>query len=252
MNKVLARLEFLNASFREEIASAYAECVCVTNINAWYRRLDELSVAIQSGTGTFRQIEDHVFELKIMRYLKMLSDDAEFVYEPPGIDPNGRNCDLSVIRGERRFLIEIKSFHPEPKSREIPRKYVAQNNILCMDERTYHNYRATRGHLMDVTKQTEEKFANYHPGSKTALAVPDGFYLHREDLRDFVFLYRRGRPRDDDPLGPMTVHNLRRGFRGSVDEFWAFPFEQLSFHLEGARLPSVIGPLKRDDRVIKV
>jgi hypothetical protein len=121
-----------------------------------------------------------------------------------------------------------------------------------MDGESYHTYQATRGHLIDVTYETEEKVLNYPQVDVTVLALPVGFHLDEEDVRDFVHIYRHGRPRPDDPLGPMTVHNLRDPFAGTIGEFWTLPFPQEGFAFEGEDAPRVIAPRIHDDMPINV
>jgi hypothetical protein len=252
MQEICSRIDRFQVSFLKEMASAYAACSNVKNLDAWYRRLDELTLALQRGAGTYRQIEDHIFELKVIHYVQATFTAVSLEYEPPGIDSKGRNCDLSANFKNQQYLIEIKAFHPESRERGIPVEYIAPNNSVVMDTVSYHSYQATRGHLVDVARAAEAKIANYQLGFKTVLAVPDGFYLNREDLRDFVFIYRNNRPRGDDPLGPMTMHNLEKPFSGTIGEFWAMPFPQQSFHCTGDRLATVIGPLLRDDRAVAI
>lgn len=252
MDAICNRINRFDFGFLKQIASAYTECCQVENLDAWYRRLDEMTLALQHGRATYRQIEDHIFELKVIHYIKTTFPAVALEYEPAGIDPKGRNCDLSAnLKGEQ-YLIEIKSFHPESRERAIPLERIAPNNDVIMDGMSYHSYQATRGHLIDVVHATEAKLANYQAGFRTVLAVPDGFYLRREDLRDFVFIYRNNRPRGDDPLGSMTMHNLGGQFSGTINQFWAMPFPQQSFYCTGERQPIIIGPLLRDDRPVAI
>jgi len=252
MHEIYTRIDRFSLEFLEQIGAAYAASSNVKNLDTWYRRLDELTLALQRGTATYRQIEDHIFELKVIQYLNVTFPGIGLVYEPQGIVANGRNCDLSANFGGRDYLIEIKSFHPESRQRAIPAEHIAPNNNVVMDGVSYHYYQATRGHLIDVVLATEDKITNYQPQFKTVLAVPDGFFLHTEDLRDFVFIYRNNRPRADDPLGPMTMHNLRREFSGAITEFWAMPFPQQSFDCTHNRMPTVIAPFARDDRPVAI
>jgi hypothetical protein len=250
MDEIYTRMDRFSARFLQQIASAYAACSNAKNLGTWHHRLDELTLALQRGTATYRQIEDHIFELKVIQYLNSTYPGVELTYEPQGMDANGHNCDVSASLAGRRYLIEIKSFHPELRQRTIPIEYIAPNNHVVMDDETYHSYQATRGHLIDVVYATEDKVSNYREGFHTVLAVPVGFHLDAEDLRDFVFIYRNGRPRGDDPLGAMTMHNLREKFSGAINDFWAMPFPQQSFCCPPGQTPTVIGPLKRDDRPV--
>ena len=77
-----------------------------------------------------------------------------------------------------------------------------------MDGYSYHDYQSVRGHLIDVTYETEDKFSNYENIYFNIMGVSLDYYLHLEDLRDFVTIYRCGRHRGDDPLGKMTEYNL--------------------------------------------
>jgi hypothetical protein len=171
-------------------------------------------------------------------------------YEPPGKNAQGKNSDLEVTREGRRYLVEIKSFHPEWKPAPIPQQHVTENNLVIMDGESYHQYQAVRGHLVDVTRHAEEKFANYDKPFTSVLAVPDGFYLNIEDLRDFVFIYRHGNYRADDPLGKMTMHFLKEAFKGNIDQFWAMPIPQDSFALKPEKAATVVAPLKKDDKPV--
>lgn len=252
MDKIFKRIDRFFAGFLEELASAYASCSNVRNIDTWFRRLDELTLARERGNATYRQIEDHIFELKVIYWLISSFPNTTLTYEPIGINAGGRNCDLAANREGRDYLIEIKSFHPEHRRRAIPVERIAINNNIVMDQELYHSYQATRGHLIDVVYDTEQKIANYQPGPVTVLAVPDGFYLDAEDLRDFVFIYRNNSPRPDDPLGPMTMHNLRDPFSGTINQFWAMPFPQESFKCKGDDVPMVIMPRKPEDHLITI
>ncbi|HJX10550.1 MAG TPA: hypothetical protein VJ733_08610 [Candidatus Binatia bacterium] len=252
MDKIFQRIDRFFMEFLAEMETAYDACSNVSNIEAWYRRLDELTLARERGDATYRQIEDHVFELKVINYLNLSFLGVELTYEPLGIRPEGRNCDLGAKREGREHLIEIKSFHPEPYRKRVPTKRIAPTTKVHMDEESYHAYQATRGHLIDVVYETEQKIANYVSGPVAVLAVPDGFHLNREDLRDFVYIYRNGRPRYDDPLGPMTMHNLRGRFSGSIKEYWAMPFPQESFACHNDKAPAVIGALINEDRDITI
>ena len=89
------------------------------------------------------------------------------------------------------------------------------------------------------------QIANYNLNCQTVLAVLVGFHLDIEGFRDFVFIYRNGAPRRDDPLGRMTMHNLGTPFIGNIQHFWALPFIQESFGLSAQ--PTDVGPLKRED-----
>jgi len=76
-------------------------------------------------------------------------------------------------------------------------------------------------------------------------------YLHLEDYRDFVTIYRRGHYRLDDPLGKMTLHNLNGNFEGCISEFWGFPFEQVGFELQdGKKAVSVSLWQDKDEEII--
>jgi hypothetical protein len=247
MDKIFRRINLFPTTFLREIMTAYAACVNVANIQKWYRHLDELTLGIESGNVKYRRIEDHIFELKVINYLNYSFPDVALSYEPVGIRPYGPNCDLGIKYEGRDYLIEIKSFHPERRCREIPEEHIAVNNKVVMNGYSYHSYQATRGHLVDAVYETEEKIANYFGTPITVLAISEGFYINREDIRDFVYIYRYNHARPDDPLGPMTMHNLREAFAGSINEFWAMPFLQDSFECTNDKRPTVIGAIMTED-----
>ena len=250
MDEIFNRVSRFCSDFLDEVRGAYDSCSNVTRVNQWYNRFDQLARAVTDGTGTYRQVEDHIFELKVMNFINSSFSESTLSYEPAGTTQDGKNCDIEVIYRDFRFLIELKSFHPDWKPAPIPEQHVAENNKIMMDGECYHTYQATRGHLIDVTRHTEEKISNYDGEFTSVLAVPVGFHLNIEDLRDFVFIYRHGQPRPDDPLGPMTMHNINEPFKQNIEQFWAFPFLQTSFSLEPEKSVMTVSPLKCDDRVL--
>jgi hypothetical protein len=46
MEEIFSRIDRFSLGFLEQIASAYASCSNVKNLDAWYRRLDELTLAL--------------------------------------------------------------------------------------------------------------------------------------------------------------------------------------------------------------
>lgn len=247
MKNIFSRIGRFHLQFLEEIETAYRDCRDITNISSWFGRFDDLTQAVERGRGTYRQVEDHIFELKIANYFLKSFPGCLIVYEPQGVRQKGKNCDLEIHYGDVRYLLEVKCFHPEWEKAKIPKKYIAENNEVIMDGESYHTYQATRGHLIDVARHTEEKIENYDRPFTSVLAVPDGFHLSIEDLRGFVFIYYHGRSRPDDPLGPMTMHNLDQSFNRTIDQFWAFPFPQESFLIEQGRNATVVAPLMSHD-----
>jgi len=252
MDEIFKRINRFSPGFLNDVASAYAACSNVANIRKWFRRLDELALGRESGNVTYRRIEDHIFELKVINYLNYSFPGIAMTYEPVGIRTDGPNCDLEANCVANDYLIEIKSFHPERRFRQIPEEHIAVNNIVVMDEYSYHSYQATRGHLIDAVYETEEKIANYPRTPIKVLAVSEGFHINREDIRGFVCIYRYNLSRPDDPLGPMTIHNLRKVFAGSINEFWAMPFPQESFECTNNKWPTVIGALMTEDRPVAI
>lgn len=252
MEEIFKRMGRFHSQFLKEIEAVYRDCINVTNISSWFNRLDQLTSAIERGDGAYRQVEDHIFELKIINYLFKSFSDCKISYEPKGVSQNGKDCDIEINYHNKRYLVEVKCFHPEWKKAKIPEKYIAENNEVIMDGESYHTYQATRGHLVDVIRHTEQKLDNYDGEFSSVLAVPDGFHLNIEDFRDFVFIYRKGYFRPDDPLGPMTMHNLRDSFKGTIDQFWSFPFPQESFALEPDKEATVVEPLIHHDKKVEL
>lgn len=243
----LDRLIRFPESFKDEIEAAIQKCKGVSHFNAWLKRFDQLTNGIANEAVTYRQVEDHVFELKVICFLLDTKDDVKITYEPKGIDPNGKDCDLLAETKNCKYLIELKCTHPEMRDGKIPREHITNNNKLFMSGGYYHLFQSVRGHLMDVTKHTEEKIDNYGKGYKTVLATINGFHLNIEDLRDFVFIYRLNAHRPDDPLGRMTMHNLKEPYKRTIDEFWALPFYQDSFDFKPDIKPTIVAPLKSGD-----
>jgi hypothetical protein len=236
----------------DQVGHALDCCASVKDIRQWIDRFDELTRAVEAGKGNYRQVEDHVFELKVINYINRGWPEFGIKYQPKGMNREGKNCDLAVVGNEFQYLIELKAFHPKSEEKLIPREYVQEGNILIMDGRIYHDYQAVRGHLIDVTFDTERKFANYEGNCVRVLGLSVGYYLSVEDLRDFVAIYKYGWPRLDDPLGAMTMHNLRYPFEGSIAEFWAFPFCQIGFSFEDGDAVVVVEAMKAGDRPIRM
>ncbi|WP_445365668.1 hypothetical protein ACJJJB_02460 [Microbulbifer sp. ANSA001] len=243
----LDRLIRFPRSFKDQIEVAIKQCEGVNQFNSWLKRFNQLTNGIANKSVTYRQVQDHVFELKVMCFLLNTKEGVKITYEPKGIDPKGKDCDLLAETKSCNYLIELKCTHPEMRNTKIPHEYITKNNKLYMNGGNYHLYQSARGHLMDVTRHTEEKIANYGDGYKTVLATIDGFHLDIEDLRDFVFIYRLHAHRPDDPLGKMTIHNLKEPYKQTIDEFWALPFHQNRFDFKADRKPTIVAPLKSGD-----
>ncbi|TAM62638.1 MAG: hypothetical protein EPN49_04010 [Rhodanobacter sp.] len=250
MREIFRKLPEFDYDFLEQIESEYRLSVGVENIGAWLDRFGQLAEAVARGAGTYRQVEDHLFELKVIRFLEVVCRSTEIAYEPTGIEPRAEKCDLTATYRSDRYLVEMKCFHPNWRDTRIPVERIAAGNKVIMNGPVYHQYQATRGHLIDRVFETERKFANYSAGAQKVLAVPVGFHLNLEDLRDFIFIYRNGRPRADDPLGPMTLHNMPRPFSGTIDHFWALPFMQESFSFAPHATPTLVAPEIANDRTI--
>lgn len=251
MSEYSERMPNFPADFIEEVETIYDKCSTVENISRWFSTFDTLSKSIQDGQGKYRQMETHIFELKVINYIKDNNPEAYIIYEPPGNEPDGKNCDL-LVKGRKNYLIELKSFHPDNKVAPIPYEHITEGNELIMDGHSYHDFQAVRGHLIDVTYHTEEKLKNYNGDHIIVLGFLLGFYLHLEDLRDFVTIYRTRKYRFDDPLGKMTLHNLNEKFVGNINEFWGFPFQQASFSLERGKAAVSVGLLPRDDKQLEI
>jgi hypothetical protein len=69
MEEIFKRVKRFPKNFLEELETAFVSCASVSNIGSWYKKLDQLTCAIEKGTGTYRQAEDHIFELKVINYL---------------------------------------------------------------------------------------------------------------------------------------------------------------------------------------
>jgi hypothetical protein len=217
--------------YLEEAEAVYSQCGSVNSISKWLSKFNSLTKAVAKGKAQYRHVENHLFELKVINYLLNLLPSSKISYEPIGIKKKGKNCDL-LVEAHQPYLIELKSFHPETKSSSIPYDYITEHNEVIMDEYCYHDYQSVRDHLIDATCDTEDKFSNYENIYFNIMGVSLDYYLHLEDLRDFVTIYRCGRHRADDPLGKMTEYNLPKDFRNNIKEFWGFPFEQVSFSFE--------------------
>lgn len=251
MSDFSKRMPNFPTDFIEEVEAIYDKCSSVDNISSWYTTFDSLSKSIESGQGKYRQIENHIFELKVINFIRNDSPEAYIIYEPSGYDPEGKNCDL-LVKSRQNYLVELKSFHPDTKVAPIPYEHITEGNEIIMDGHCYHDYQAVRGHLIDVTSDTEEKFKNYNDEYINIMGLLLGYYLHLEDLRDFVTIYRTRKYRFDDPLGKMTLHNLNENFVGNIHEFWGFPFQQLSFSLERDKIAVSVAVLQRDDKKLEI
>ena len=252
MEEIFKRVERFHSEFLNELGIAYQDCSGVNNISSWFTRLDQLTDSLERKETTYRQVEDHFFELKVINYILKSFSGSQITYEPSGLKPGGMNCDFEINYEDKRYLVEVKCFHPERKKTTIPEQHIAENNQIIMDGESYHTYQATRGHLIEATRHTEAKLKNYDGDFISVLAVPDGFHLNLEDFRDFVFIYQHGLARHDDPLEPMTLHNMGEPFKGTINQFWVFPFYQESFLLESDRVATVVAPFKYHDKEVKL
>lgn len=231
MKNISRRISRFPQEYLTEIEQVYDKCHSIENIGQWFTALDSLSLSVEEERASYRQVENLVFELKVMNLIKNAHPNYHIIYEPKGRQKNGKTCDLLVI-SDKNYLIELKSFHPKTKWATIPDEHITERNKIIMDGHSYHDHQAVRGHLIDETFDTEEKIENYEGDYVTVMGVLLGFYLHLESFRDFVTIYRTGKYRFDDPLGKMTLYSMKKSFKGNINEFWGFPFYQTSFDIE--------------------
>jgi hypothetical protein len=249
MKSILQRISRFPPDYLKDIEEVYEKCQSVQNITKWFNNLNCLSIAVENGKGKYRQLENLIFELKAINYITKINPKCQIIYEPKGKNKQGKACDLLVI-SKKRYLVELKSFHPEDKSTPIPYEYITEHNELIMDSYSYHTRQAVQGHLIDETYDTEEKMSNYDENYIKVMAVLLGFYLHLESLRDFITIYRTGKYRADDAFGKMTVHNLTKNFIGNINEFWGFPFYQTGFDFVKGKTAVCVSLSQGKDREI--
>jgi hypothetical protein len=156
---------------------------------------------------------------KLCQSVKILG----MTYEPKPAK-NGKNCDLMVQTDQIDYLLEIKHFSPENKSRDLDADYFPNHISVDMDERSYYDDFSIRSHLIDLAHEVEIKFKNYDSNARTVMVVPTGFYLDWLRLYGFVYVYRYDCASSFDYLGPMTLDTLRKKgivYNGLIDEFWS-------------------------------
>lgn len=188
MPEVFRRMPAFDVEFLEQIESKISKCKAVVGIDKWTRRLEQLSAALEQGNGTYRQIEDHLFELKVIARLVRTRHAKNITYEPRPLDAGGPNCDLAFETDDQTYLLELKCIHPEWVNQDVRHEHIAPNNLVVMDGPAYHIYEAGRDKLISHSTAAEGKFANYPPGQRTVLVLLTGFHVDLEDVRDFVFI----------------------------------------------------------------
>ena len=93
---MLNKLDKFPSQFRIEISDAYLNCKSIKRISLWLERFQQLTRDVEKKPNVYRRAEDHIFELKVMNYLITSFPDCETAYEPKGIIPKGKNCDLEI------------------------------------------------------------------------------------------------------------------------------------------------------------
>lgn len=217
----------------------------VVDKEKWIARFEQVFAAVDAGESPWRQLEHHLFELQAMCYLAQATDGT-LAYEPAG-NAGDKTCDVSLSSGGRRFLIELKAFHPEDKQREVKPERITPNNEVIMAPALFHEFVATRGSLIEATFGVESKLESYAEFDVSVIAVWLNYYLDLESYRDFVALYR-GDPRVDDALAKMCLYYLgERKFKGTINQFWGLPFRQNSPLFTAGRLPLCVGAVATMD-----
>ena len=248
MENIYKRISNFPEDYMKEVNTVYNSCSSVENILKWFNKFDLLSRAVENGTGTYRQLENHIFKLKAINIIHKISPDYQILYEPSGLNSDGKNFDL-LIKGKQSYLLELKSFQPEDRVTHIPHENITENNEIIMNSHTYP-YHATRVHLLDATYHIEEKIRNYDDEYINVMGVLSSFYLHLEDFRNFVAIYQNRTYRLHDPMGRMTLHFMDEEFTGNINEFWGFPFQQTSFSFEDGKTAISVAPVQYGDRDI--
>ncbi len=89
-------------------------------------------MAVEREKVTYRLLENHIFELKVINYIQNIWPESQIVYEPQGINKDSKNCDL-LVQKNNKYLIELKSFHPQHKPTPIPYDHITKGNEIIMD-----------------------------------------------------------------------------------------------------------------------
>jgi hypothetical protein len=77
----LQRLSHFPDGYLKDIEEVYTKCESVENINRWLNSLKTLSMSVEDGKGKYRQVENLIFELKVINFIKAINPKCHIIYE---------------------------------------------------------------------------------------------------------------------------------------------------------------------------
>ncbi len=109
------------------ISNAYRRCSHVEGIEKWCQKLEKINTRL-GASALEAQIRSHCFELEVVDKLCRYKSVNHIIYEPTPIISKGKNCDLRVCSEAGEYLVEVKTYSPEPINHS--KKIISQNISL--------------------------------------------------------------------------------------------------------------------------
>ncbi|WP_236840922.1 hypothetical protein [Bradyrhizobium sp. CCGE-LA001] len=185
-----------------------------------------------------RQLTEKINEVAVASVL--LDDEAlagRTIQYEPDLLADGRKIDFVVDRGNDNLYVEVKTVRPKSDVSDIawddflrrrqfhPANFEYMVTKEGMGGMIYSNEFKSRAHFLEYTLAFEERLAaakGVRNGPGVLVFCGNGFAWRKSNLEDFADFYRTGRPRADDPFGPMQrdyVEKRKLNLLRNVDGF---------------------------------
>ena len=216
----------------------------VTQGERWCKRFCDLTRRVASVENWDRQVEDHVFELKVISFISDVLGPASWKLEYESQPTHGvKNVDLKLDINGRSYLIEVKCVHP-PFWSEKGTATSTLDRPIIPNEINDVTVRS-RKRLIERVSDAEAKMASYEiDESLKILAISVNAQLRVFELETFAQYYYTGEFSLEDELADQTrryVKDQGIAFAHSLDAFWSFRYQSnLSIELRDA--PRTFGP----------
>ena len=226
----------------KEINNALSNTITINGVGSLHKKIlyfidtifQKESIDSSIPGSDYIQLDTLLYELKTIYYMADNDSFSNLIYEPLGIDSEGKKIDLFCEYLSVPYLIELKSTHPKTIAPRVPtEKFTA--DTLQANPLYYGWISSARSHFLEFLVNTEKKLENYSAEIKNALCIYKNFHVEEDELQYLWFFYKNGVPHEADAFGGMMQYEVERKkifFSKAIDELWAIGFPQFGFEKE--------------------
>ncbi|HZT36499.1 MAG TPA: hypothetical protein VFA28_01275 [Bryobacteraceae bacterium] len=183
-----------------------------------------IATLLEKGRRYISSVDEAHNELCVASQL-LLNENPRFALEyEPALPGCAKTIDFRAVsdKGDT-FYVDVKTIKPKPLDRwreymlACERGWFPQNVRVTLSEEylggeLWHMMVAARSRMLEYALELEAKIRDCElSGDNTFFILAlcgNGFRWEEDELEDFVWFYRRGSHRDDDPFSTMEAYHV--------------------------------------------